>query len=223
MWTPPDPPLTTLTLEDPELIRLVLENMSYLEIVDWCNASPHFRGLCEVPDSLIGEYIYERRRRETIGSFSTDHNVPDGVFGLDELSVDPDSSHFSSLSIRINGLYMQVEDAEAIMLEIIIRQTDEGEDFDPSNFIFFSEETESGSVQTGIEIHVERAMIYSRFYPTDEESPGWSHETLVDNNFIKSVFGAALMAYRRNVEIGDYVIFSDYTVHSAFGEVFEEP
>ncbi len=213
MWTPPDPPLKTLTMEDPELIRLVLENMSYLEIVEWCNTSPHFRRLCEDPDSLIGEYINSRQEQEQIGSFSTNHNVSYGVFGLDELNVDPDSS----LSIRIQGLYMQVEDAEEVIREIIIRQTDEGEDIDPSNFTFFSEETESGSVQTGIEIHVEGAVIYVRFDPTDEEDLGWSHTTFVDNDIIKSVFGAALMAYRRNVEITDYIILSDYTVHSVFG------
>ncbi len=64
MWTPQFPPSTTLTLDHPDLILNVLENMSYDEIVDWCNASPYFRGLCKDPDSFISKYIQERESDE---------------------------------------------------------------------------------------------------------------------------------------------------------------
>ncbi len=216
MWTPPEPPLTTLTMEDPELIRLVLEKMSYLEIVEWCNASSHFRRLCEDPDSLIGDYINSRRQEKQIGYFSTDHNVSNNVFGLDELNVD---SKDPFLSLYIDALHIHVEDAEEIVQAIIKNQTTGYDEYlDDWKWEFFSEETESGRITMGIYIAEGGPAIWTRFYPSDEEAGrGWSHITTVDENIIKSVFGAALMAYRRNVEVSDYVIFSDYTVHSVFG------
>nr|QBK92053.1 MAG: hypothetical protein LCPAC304_04000 [Pithovirus LCPAC304] len=111
---------------------------------------------------------------------------------------------------------MQVEEAEEIIQEITIRQTAESEDIDPEIFIFFSEETESGRIKMGITVDYGVVTVWTRFVPSDEENEGWKHTMYADPELFKSIFGAALMTYRRNVEIGDYIIFSDYTIHFPF-------
>ena len=58
----PEPPLLAMR-HNQELLRIILENMNYDEIIEFCNTHPRFKGLCDDPDSIVGQTLRSKERR----------------------------------------------------------------------------------------------------------------------------------------------------------------
>nr|QBK91711.1 MAG: hypothetical protein LCPAC304_00370 [Pithovirus LCPAC304] len=57
----PEPPLLAMR-HNQELLRIILLNMNYDEIIAFCNTHPEFKDLCDDPDSIVGQTLREKER-----------------------------------------------------------------------------------------------------------------------------------------------------------------
>ncbi len=57
----PEPPLLAMR-HIQELLRIILLNMNYDEIIAFCNTHPEFKGLCDDPESIVGQTLREKER-----------------------------------------------------------------------------------------------------------------------------------------------------------------
>ncbi len=57
----PEPPLLAMR-HNQELLRIILENMNYDEIIEFCNTHPQFKGLCDDPESIVGQTLRSKER-----------------------------------------------------------------------------------------------------------------------------------------------------------------
>nr|QBK91713.1 MAG: hypothetical protein LCPAC304_00390 [Pithovirus LCPAC304] len=57
----PEPPLLAMR-HNQELLRIILENMNYDEIIAFCNTHSQFKVLCDDPESIVGQTLRSKER-----------------------------------------------------------------------------------------------------------------------------------------------------------------
>ncbi len=66
----PEAPLLAMR-HNQELLRIILENMNYDEIIAFCNTHPQFKGLCNDPGSIVGQTLRSKERIATVRVWET--------------------------------------------------------------------------------------------------------------------------------------------------------
>ena len=188
--------MTTLTEMDAELLVTMIENMSYAEILDWCNTNRRFRGLCGDPRSIVGQHLRRKRREEVIAVFDTYHDVAHQGFNISNLALLYDRGRtriqlpttspelISSIIQSINR-----KEAKAYALnddQSVIIKTDTAVFEDPRKY---------ASIVYAIDILLDT-------------------ENYIDPDLLKAILVTALMGYDRNIEDNHYEILADYTARS---------
>ena len=91
----PEPPLLAMR-HNQELLRIILENMNYDEIIAFCNTHPEFKDLCDDPDSIVGQTLRSKERSAIARvhlhfglSFSVEIVCSDIVSNTFDLMMDP--------------------------------------------------------------------------------------------------------------------------------------
>ncbi len=91
--------MTSLLELDDEMLAIMLETMSYSQILKWCNSDPIFKRLCENEERLIGQLLQRKAQEEVIASVVLiDPFSPNLFFRLALFSENP---HFKRVHIVI--------------------------------------------------------------------------------------------------------------------------
>ena len=100
-----------LTTMDAEMLGEILEQLSYVEILDWCRLHPRFHGLCNDPTSGIGQLLERKEEEEVVarvwyqgnsigGAILLKINFPQQYF---EVSIQPQEATIYDLIHAINN------------------------------------------------------------------------------------------------------------------------
>ncbi len=175
----------------PEMLEIILKNMSYADILDFCNTNQRFRGLCEDPGSIVGEYLRLKRKEEVIAVFDTFHGVADQEFNISNLALLYDRGK-TRIHIPSTTPHLVIDIVQSINREEGVYQLDD------VTIIPYKKTFGDPKSYASISMAIGDAYI----------------ENFIDPKLLKAIFETALMGYDRNVEDNHYEILADYTARS---------
>lgn len=74
--------MTSLVSLDEELLIQMLNQMTYNEILTWCNVSSRFRELCSDPTSIVGMTLEKKKQDMVIAEFEIEHVIANDEYGI---------------------------------------------------------------------------------------------------------------------------------------------
>ena len=181
---------------DQELLKIILKNMSYAEILDFCNTNQRFRGLCSDPSSIVGQHLRQKRRKEVIAVFDTYHDVANQGFNISNLTL---------LSDR-GRTRIQLPTTSPELISSIIQSINRKE-----AVAYALNDDQNVIIKTDMAVFEDPRKYASIVYAFDALL---DIETFIDPDLLKVILVTALMGYDRNIEDNHYEILADYTARS---------
>lgn len=176
---------------DEELLAEIVQNMSYDEMLNWCNTSSGFRDLCEDSSSLIYRILRAKRHEDVVAEVDLVHIIPDNEYRIG-INVAPFTYRNAYVPRVFVNIGAQPEDIEA-MIEVITGRTRK-------------------RYSLTHETHPELRITYKRgrnevLIRTDQANFG----TFIDADIFVAILEAGLRAYNRGIEDGRIAIFRDFS------------
>ncbi len=182
---------------DQELLKIILKNMSYAEILDFCNTNQRFRGLCSDPETIVGKYLRQKRKEEVVAVFDTFHNIADQNFNI---------SNFTLLSNR-GRTHINLPSTSPELISRLIQSIDRRK----AGTYRWTRWSRTFRIRIGTTVFGDPKEYVSIYANID----GFLYmETFIDPGLMKAILETALMGYGRNIEDNHYEILADYTARS---------
>ncbi len=74
--------MTTLETTDMELLRIILQNMSYRDMLDWCNVNIRFSEMCNDRTTIVGQLLNAKRKEEVVAEVDLGHEFSNSLFAI---------------------------------------------------------------------------------------------------------------------------------------------
>ena len=183
--------MTTLETTDIELLRIMLQNMSYRDILDWCNVNTRFADMCDDRTTIVGRLLNKKRKEEVVAEVEIGHEFSYSLFSI-AIQI-PHAGAFPE--IFINGPQTSPEDVQDmidVMEEGIQNMYRMVHDFDD-----------------GARYHDQRIIYARRPNSVTVHMGQIGFGVTIDADVFKAILQAGLRAYNRGIDEGTIMLFAD--------------